>query len=674
MSYSEQEVKDICAKPIKILPGAYQKMLMHVFRFGSPGIPKDQWRECYGMCVGVFKNKEITVVDALATTHGSDIGVEFVEKNYVIMAEFQDQLDLQNAELPPGDQRFIVGWYHSHPGMERFLSTVDVRNQIAYQTGAFPFGFALVFDNTCVFQKSPATGELDLGFKIFRLDNPNSTEVNIPFSEVPFDRTLLEREDLIELWKNDLAMIENVQKRAPIIKEFQETPSIFGEFTLPTTQELKDAGSGIKGEDRAEINVLPLEDLDQVFTRSMQLFIEKYREMSPQGKEGMDKIVDGTVAPLMDKVLQSVVLGLNEWTRKLRTDIDKRVNYGIACLNTMKDTMKEIQNEFVAFLKSNAEKSQEKSKEVAHAAAALESTVRKLLQDYKTEYEKIVNVMGSSWRALMDKGKEKLGQTELARVQAELAKLSGGDHPGAGEPPGTKVDVDVIAGMLAAHLERVGQALQEAEAMKSAPVPPPLLGNFKIPSTGELDNIAQFVDHGDDITEELIKTGDIPGNFSTGLKEFIQFYDKLTPAERGNFQDLNEKGIAPFSDKVVAYLVKGLNQWTIKLRDDIDQRVNLLVSIANEMQRTMKNMEQDYVEFLVSSGDPSAKMVKEINKVLASVETSALSTCNGVLSYMQQVMENLIYYYQEQLPRQVEALDNKELKNITKAIEQLKKK
>ncbi|MEX2682013.1 MAG: Mov34/MPN/PAD-1 family protein, partial [Candidatus Sigynarchaeota archaeon] len=152
MSYTPEEIKQINKKPVRILPGAYQKMLMHVLRFGSPGIPKDQWRECYGMVIGKFsKEAGITVTDALASTHGSDIGVEFMEKNYVLMAEFQDQLDKINAEVAnPADQVFIVGWYHSHPGMARFLSSVDVRNQIAYQTAAFPFGITIVFDNTCI--------------------------------------------------------------------------------------------------------------------------------------------------------------------------------------------------------------------------------------------------------------------------------------------------------------------------------------------------------------------------------------------------------------------------------------------------------------------------------------------------------------------------------------------
>src|SRR5271157_1070983 len=90
MSYSAEEIKKINALPVHIPPSTYQKMFMHVLRFGSLGIPKGQWRECYGMCIGKFnKDDGITVVDALPSTHGSDIGVEFMEKIMLLWLNFR---------------------------------------------------------------------------------------------------------------------------------------------------------------------------------------------------------------------------------------------------------------------------------------------------------------------------------------------------------------------------------------------------------------------------------------------------------------------------------------------------------------------------------------------------------------------------------------------------------
>ncbi|NMC07062.1 MAG: hypothetical protein GYA24_17735 [Candidatus Lokiarchaeota archaeon] len=679
MSYTPDEIKQICKKPVRILPGAYQKMLMHVLRFGSPGIPKDQWRECYGMVIGKFsKEMGITVTDVLASTHGSDIGVEFMEKNYVLMAEFQDQLDKLNAEVAnPADQAFIVGWYHSHPGMERFLSSVDVRNQIAYQTAAFPFGIAIVFDNTCIFQKELVSGQLDLGFKIYRLDDPTSTEVNIPFSEVPFDRTLLDKPELVELWRNEMAMIENVQKRAPIIKEYQETPSVFGDFKLPTTADLKEAGTGITIAEKQEITVLPLADLDQVFTRGMQLFIEKYDTLPAEQKKSFETFVEQGMAPFIDKVVAIIANGLDGWTRKLREDVDKRVNYGIAALDTMKVAVKDTQDSFLAYLKQNADASREKSHDLARSVDKVEATIRKMLNEYKNDLQALFKEITAAWHVLIDNSSKKLAQTELASIKAELERLGGGGGGGGFKPeplPATSTPgVENLNDILARHVQAVNALLQEANDIRAAKPAPPLLGDFKIPSTAEIKSLAPFVDHGDEVTADLLAMKDIAQGFKQGLVEFTRFYEGLSPGQRGDFQLINEKGIQPLSDKVISNLVRGLNQWTIGLRDDVDRRINLLVSTANEMQRTMKNIHGDYVEFLVTSTDPSAKIAREASKILASVETVVVASFNNLLTYVQQVMENLMGQYANQLDQQKAALDAKELKNITKAVENLKK-
>ncbi|MBN2152878.1 MAG: hypothetical protein JW839_15610 [Candidatus Lokiarchaeota archaeon] len=653
-------------------------MLMHVLRFGSPGIPKDQWRECYGMCIGTFsKETGITVTDALASTHGSDIGVEFMEKNYVLMAEFQDQLDKINAEIAnPADQVFIVGWYHSHPGMERFLSSVDVRNQIAYQTAAFPFGIAIVFDNTCIFQKDLVTGQLDLGFRIFRLDDPTSTEVNIPFSDVPFDRALLDKPELVELWRNEMAMIENVQKRAPIIKEYQETPSVFGDFKLPTTADLKEAGTGITSAERQEITILPLADLDQVFTRGMQLFIEKYQALPADQKRSFEGFIEQGMTPFIDKTVATLVTGLNDWTRKLREDVDKRVNYGIAALDTMKATVKGIQDSFLAYLKQNADTSREKSQELAKSTDKVELLVKKVFTENKNDLQAIIKETTAAWHELINSAGKKLGQTELAAIKAELERLGSGGAGGTKSDPdgaASKPSIENLNDVLARHVQAVNAAMEEANAIRAAKPAPPLLGDFKIPTTVEINGLAPFVDHGDEVTADLLAMKDIAPSFKLGLAEFTRFYDGLSPDQRGDFQLINEKGIQPLSDKVISNLVKGINQWTLGLRDDVDRRINLLVSTANEMQRTMKNIFSDYVEFLVTSTDPSAKIAREATRILASVEATIISSFNNIISYVQQVMENLMAQYSVQLEQQKAALDAKELKNITKAIENLKK-
>lgn len=678
MSYTEQEVKDLSRVPVKVMPGAFQKMLMHVLRFGSPGIPKDQWRECYGMLVGHFKGKQVHVVDALPTTHGSDIGVEFVEENYVIMAEFMDQLDRQNEAIANADEKlFIVGWYHSHPGMERFLSSVDVRNQIAYQPASFPFGIAIVFDNTCVFQMEPVSGQLDMGFKIFRLDDPSSTEINIPFSEVPFDRSLLDKPELVELWRNEMTMIENVQKRAPVIKEYRETPSVFGDFKLPTTAELDAAGTGITGEERAGITVLPLAELDQVFTRGMQLFIEKFQQFSPGEQAAFDELLDKGIGPALDAIVATVVAGLNDWSARLRVDIDKRVNYGIASLDSIKAAVKGTQDAFLDHVKANADAAKDKARELAGSIDTTETRLKAIFKEGREDCMAVLNQASGAWRAMMDAASKQLGQTELARIHAELQRLAGGPaggSDGGATAGGSSTAPDGFGDVLARHLAAVTETMERAPAATASTSSPPLLGNFTIPTTAAIASMDAFVPAADEVTADLLDMKGIGTAVKDGMRQFIAFYNGLPPEQRASFQHVNENGIQPFSDMVVSSLVKGINQWTIALRDDIDRRVNLLVSVANEMQRTMKTIQAEYTEFLVSSTDPTARLVLEARKTVGGVETATMTTVNSVLAYMQQVMENLIYYYQEQLPKQQQALDQKELKNIAKTLEQLAKK
>lgn len=679
MDYTEDQIKEINAKPVKILPGAYQKMLMHVLRFGSLGLPKDQWRECYGMCVGYFDNQQITISDALPTTHGSDIGVEFVEENYIFMTEFQDQLDKINEEIEEQNKKlFIVGWYHSHPGMERFLSSVDVRNQISYQPPQFPFGVAIVFDNTCVFQEDPNTGQLDLGFKIFRLDDPASTEINIPFSEVTFERELLEQPSLIELLKNEMNMVENIQKRVPFIKEYQETPSIFGNFEIPNTEELSEAGTGITPEDRAEITILPLAELDRVFTTGMQLFIEKYSTLTPGEKTDFTGFVEQALAPMMEKVLTTFITGLNDWTKKLRQDLDKRVNFGLTALNTIKSSLLDIKGEFLDYLKEKSDQNQEASRALVKDCNEIEVKLKKLLQGYTETYNGIFAQMGKEWHAKLDGAQKLLGQTELARIQSELEKISQKLGKGTGQDGGSpehesKPGLESIEEILSNHLQKVDEVYQQVQNLKDAARPPELLGNFIIPTTKEIEDISAFVDASDDVTENLLDMGDIPLRFKEGLAKFVEFYEGLPEEQKSNFQEINEKGIQPFSDMVVSNFVKGINQWTVNLRDDVDKRVNLLVSVANEMQRTMRNIQNDYLEFFLTASDPAARIQKVLEKTLADVETNSLSVFNNLLSYLEQVLQNMAYVYQANLEQQNQLLDAKELKKITKLVEQIKK-
>ena len=57
------------------------------------------------------------------------------------------------------------------------------------------------------------------------------------------------------------------------------------------------------------------------------------------------------ITPLLENLLTNLANGLNDWTKKLREYIDKRVNFSIAALNTMKEIVKNIQDQYIEYLK-----------------------------------------------------------------------------------------------------------------------------------------------------------------------------------------------------------------------------------------------------------------------------------------------------------------------------------
>ncbi|MHA1311336.1 MAG: hypothetical protein ACTSQO_10455 [Candidatus Helarchaeota archaeon] len=134
----------------------YKKILLHCTRFANYNIPQTEWKEVYGFLTGNFEGENVVCNDAVPMTHGGSIDVEFNEQNYIEAAMLNEKLTEKNE--------FIVGWYHSHPGLNIFLSTTDIRNHIGYQ-GINPKAIALVFDHTKL------RGGF-LGFKIFILDDP----------------------------------------------------------------------------------------------------------------------------------------------------------------------------------------------------------------------------------------------------------------------------------------------------------------------------------------------------------------------------------------------------------------------------------------------------------------------------------------------------------------------
>lgn len=200
---------------VLIKPNAYRTMLLHVLRWGSTSLSKKNWKECMGLCYGKIEKDQVVVYEAVPMTHGKRVEVEYNETDYAKVEL------LENKYMDQG--LFVVGWYHSHPGMGPFLSAVDIKNHFSWQQGN-PKSIAIVFDHTFL--------EDGMGFEVFRLNDISLREKS-DFHGVKFE---VEPPDSLDYFKMLKLLVEDIQKGDPIMKEEGETVDFFEGVSLDTAQ------------------------------------------------------------------------------------------------------------------------------------------------------------------------------------------------------------------------------------------------------------------------------------------------------------------------------------------------------------------------------------------------------------------------------------------------------
>ncbi|HUX99554.1 MAG TPA: hypothetical protein VMV49_08380 [Candidatus Deferrimicrobium sp.] len=135
----------------------YEDMLLYALSYANKMIPRSEWKEVYALIVGKIKKDDVIITEIVPMTSGSEVEVEFQNEHYT-KAAIIDSMAAERNE-------FIVGWFHTHPGLGLFLSPTDILNQLGYQS-LNEKAIAIVFDFT---QWTP----LKPGFAIFRLDDPS---------------------------------------------------------------------------------------------------------------------------------------------------------------------------------------------------------------------------------------------------------------------------------------------------------------------------------------------------------------------------------------------------------------------------------------------------------------------------------------------------------------------
>lgn len=147
---------------MRIYPVALGKIIYHAA--SSPSV------EVAGLIIG--RERKGGVIEVWDAVTGPQVGTAgSVQLDEVFMARVADALHSANLGL------YIVGWYHSHPGLSIFMSATDVRTQLAYQA-IYPKSVALVID-PAGYLRTNNVG--DAVFKVFHI-NRDGAVVEVPTS------------------------------------------------------------------------------------------------------------------------------------------------------------------------------------------------------------------------------------------------------------------------------------------------------------------------------------------------------------------------------------------------------------------------------------------------------------------------------------------------------------
>ncbi|MDX1797877.1 MAG: hypothetical protein R3255_04445 [Candidatus Lokiarchaeia archaeon] len=178
----EQQIEKI-NKPVIIRADAYKTIILYASRYANKSIPSEDWKEIYGILIGKADDDFVYVESAKALTFGHATDVQLDERHYGFIEEIESRLEKEGKDF------YMVGWFHSHPGLNLFFSYIDLINQLGFQQYNDDF-CGLVFDHTLLGQKKEeiiksedgsehSMTKYDTGFEIYRIANVNM-DINDP--------------------------------------------------------------------------------------------------------------------------------------------------------------------------------------------------------------------------------------------------------------------------------------------------------------------------------------------------------------------------------------------------------------------------------------------------------------------------------------------------------------
>jgi len=178
-------------KPIILKAEAYKTIILYASRYANQNIPSSEWKEIYGVLIGWADNDFVYVERAEALTYGHATDVQLEPRHYIFIDEIQQKPEVE------GKGFYVVGWFHSHPGLNLFFSYIDLLNQLGFQQNNPDF-CGLVFDHTLLGKKKEeiikgedgtehSITKFETGFEIYRLNDVNM-DINSPGFDVNYHK------------------------------------------------------------------------------------------------------------------------------------------------------------------------------------------------------------------------------------------------------------------------------------------------------------------------------------------------------------------------------------------------------------------------------------------------------------------------------------------------------
>ncbi len=316
----QEKNEPIVGKAVVLNAETYKTIILYASRYANDSIPKKNWKEIYGLLIGYADDDFVYAERAIPMTYGHDTDVQFSESDYGNVEKLLEELEQENKGY------FIIGWFHSHPGLSLFFSYVDLINQLGFQ-GKFEDAIGLVFDHTLLGQKKEENIEgnvltkYDTGFEIYRLKdvnmNPSSAEYENNYYKVDyivkglnkffFANVLTELSSLVSAGKPLQTAFSEKYKLDSSYKDLDEInnnslkPPSKNLVDIPFNEEIKFGEENFYLKDEANLNTLK-ENAEQLIYEGNLAFkkkdaftgIEKYRQGIDKLKEigELDRVMD----------------------------------------------------------------------------------------------------------------------------------------------------------------------------------------------------------------------------------------------------------------------------------------------------------------------------------------------------------------------------------------------